>query len=1246
MTVAIGESQDPIAPGGSVTYTVTASNDGTVAAANVDLSVTLSGTAGAPTAYVISGLTQPDAFCSTDSATTVTCSDITSIAAGADYVVTFTVTAAQVGQIDAAATVSTDTTESNAANNTGGASTTVQVPSADLTVTTSWLPATVYSHSALTVTFKVNNGPLAAADDVTLTATFSGSAFSSLGTLPAECTETSPNAVECDLGTIAASTNAQVTIPAVLSGAGDVVVDVEVTTTSPESNTGNNSDSDTITVLPGCGTTANTIGSYQDGGANFGSATPATFEGIVVGDFQLAQPNGLNPSGFYLQDAGDSNSATSDGIFVQAGTGVLDVAEGDKVRVLGPVSENFGQTRIIPTTVINCGAGGVVTPTSVSLPVANVSDWEKYEGMLVTVTDSASPALTVTEAYRLHYLGEYLVSSGGRLYTSTSVAEPGAAANAVDAANALRRLVIDDGRDGTDIMPACTVPNMECSDPGNPAGPVDAFRIGSTTPSLTGVLGYAFSNFRLHTTVDATFANERPADAPNVGGSLTIASFNVLNFFNGNGAGGGFTTSEQRGPNTIEEYNRMVAKLVIALDKLDADIIGLMEIENDDAGALSAISDLTDALNAHVGSTEYAFIETGKIGTDAIKVALLYRTASVTPQGTFAVDTDPINDRPTLAQTFTEISTGEDITVVVNHFKSKGSCPGSGENTDQGDGQSCWAPKRVQQAQRLLTWLGTDPTGQGDSDILIIGDLNSYAKEDPIDALVAGGYTNLVHLFGGDTAYGYVFGASSGYLDHALASASILPRITGTQVWHINADEPAGRDYNDTVDTPAGNNDFYQPPELYEVNEFRTSDHDPVLIGVSLLPTGTTGSIDSTASITTGDDVTITVVDADLAGTGTVSITAIGSSGDSETLTLTETATLGTFSSTFTVANAAATAGNSALEEESGTIRFDYVDALDAEGDVDTTLSATTTVLTLPPAPESFELIDPADGDILRANTTTFTWTESAGATSYDVLLMYLSNNTRIGEQFTATVDTTACAAGICSLASSTLIPTGLTQGSYSWTVVANAGGEIEASNGPNVFTVVLTEGIELVVNGGLEDGSTGWTFTVGAKRKCGGFGDGSDCAIKLRPGTKAHQRGVMGTILAATNTAAGDVLQVSAAVRTTKAAKQRVVMVVVTYVDPTAGAAGNGKDKFKLFVQQATVGYQTFSANFVLDGKIQNGRVVVANTLPTGALRVDNVSVVLLPIGSAPRTAGESAGSTDGLLPPPAAPENFRGNN
>jgi len=173
---------------------------------------------------------------------------------------------------------------------------------------------------------------------------------------------------------------------------------------------------------------------------------------------------------------------------------------------------------------------------------------------------------------------------------------------------------------------------------------------------------------------------------------------------------------------------------------------------------------------------------------------------------------------------------------VVNHLKSKGSGCGAGDD-DTTTGQGNCNLTRTLAAQELADWLATDPTGSGDRDVLIIGDLNSYAKEDPIVALQNAGYTDLVAEFGGPSAYGYVFDGQLGYLDHALANDNLAPQVSGVAEWHINADEIPLFDYNDdqrTADEAAFEEESDSLP-LYEPNAFRTSDHDPVIIGLDLV---------------------------------------------------------------------------------------------------------------------------------------------------------------------------------------------------------------------------------------------------------------------------------------------------------------------------------------------------------------------------------------------------------------------------
>jgi uncharacterized protein len=198
-------------------------------------------------------------------------------------------------------------------------------------------------------------------------------------------------------------------------------------------------------------------------------------------------------------------------------------------------------------------------------------------------------------------------------------------------------------------------------------------------------------------------------------------------------------------------------------------------------------------------------------------------------------------NRPALAQAFAENATSERFVVNVNHWKSKGSAC---DLPDMGDGQGNCAAVRTKAANLLAQWLATDPTGSRDPDVLIIGDLNSYALEDPIVALGRAGYFNLIETFsfmGG--GYSYVFNGQRGYLDHALANGSLTGQTAGVSEWHINADEPAVLDYNIDFKTPA------QRQSLYAPDEFRISDHDPVLIDLNL-----DGAATPAALPTTGGD--------------------------------------------------------------------------------------------------------------------------------------------------------------------------------------------------------------------------------------------------------------------------------------------------------------------------------------------------------------------------------------------------------
>jgi uncharacterized protein len=556
------------------------------------------------------------------------------------------------------------------------------------------------------------------------------------------------------------------------------------------------------------------------------------FQGVVVGAYPGA--NGFQGLHVQEEDADhDADAATSEGIFIFEPNGGATYAVGDVVRIKGRVIE-FGATEppgrtLTEITNLNnlvvCASGQTVTPAGVSLPFSSLTFAERYEGMLVDIDQE----LSVTETFTLGRFGEVVLSSGGRLITPTNIVAPGAPAIAMQAENDKNRIVLDDGDNRQNIDPTIY-----------PIGGLSAentLRIGDTTDGGTFVLEQRFGTYRLQPTATLpTFepANPRPVSPVGVGGTIKVASMNVLNYFTTLNEGGnlcGPSLLECRGANTTFELDRQRAKILSALIGLDADVVGLMEIENND---FEAVKDLVDGLNDILGDGTYDYIDTGTIGTDAIKVAFIYQPLSAIPVGDYAILDSTVDprfldqrNRPALAQTFESTATGGQATVIVNHLKSKGSaCDG---DPDTGDGQGNCNQTRVDAAEALVDWIAGDPTESGDLDAIVIGDLNSYAEEDPIGVFEDAGYENMIRTYLGDEAYSFVFQGQSGYLDHALADATLPAQVTGTTEWHINADEPIVLDYNTDFKSEGHIETLFAP------HAYRSSDHDPVLVGANLL---------------------------------------------------------------------------------------------------------------------------------------------------------------------------------------------------------------------------------------------------------------------------------------------------------------------------------------------------------------------------------------------------------------------------
>lgn len=508
-------------------------------------------------------------------------------------------------------------------------------------------------------------------------------------------------------------------------------------------------------------------------------------------------------------------SATGDaGLFVQADTPA--VTRGDQVSVTGTVSEAQQLTQLSNISALHrCGEAVVPEPTELTLPVADLAAFEALEGRLVRLPQT----LVVNGTYLLGRHGSFDVAAE-RLYIPTQVVAPGPQAQQLKASYALQRLVIDDNQAPNPAQVPYPTPALSAE---------NTLRSGDQVAQIEGILSEYNGSYRIQPTQALQFIQQnprpqpltRPADVR----SLRIATFNVLNYFNGEGDSYQFPT--QRGAKTAAAFARQEAKIIAALSALDADIIGLMEVENDGYQTSSAITRLVQQLSEHSGRPwQFVQVTTPTLGSDAISNGLIYRSDRVQPIGealTIASDSFAYGSRQPLIQRFQPKGTEESLVVAVNHFKSKGSCPRdtTDRNADQGDGQGCWNALRADSARQLIAFLQAQPSIAATSAQVVLGDFNAYAKEEPLQVFAAAGYHNRAEHFE-PQGYSYVYDAQAGSLDHLLVSDALHGRVLLQRHWLINADEPPALSYQSAE----------QHPSWYAPNLYRSSDHDPIIADI------------------------------------------------------------------------------------------------------------------------------------------------------------------------------------------------------------------------------------------------------------------------------------------------------------------------------------------------------------------------------------------------------------------------------
>jgi predicted extracellular nuclease len=498
----------------------------------------------------------------------------------------------------------------------------------------------------------------------------------------------------------------------------------------------------------------------------------------------------VEDGGFYIEEPGALRRAgASRALFVSDEELSRSVMPGMQLALSGRVSE-LGSSRDKLTSLRDLSSYEICTEnlelplTQAELPL-NSAEREALEGMRL----SFDQKLTVTDVYNL-FRGELTLSSSGVLWTPTEIRMPGPAAVALERENRNHSLaaILED----------------------SVSGPLSA---GSNFDISTGLMGH---NGRIQQLfLDSVQVVDSPAPElpePPTDGAIRIVSSNLLNFFNGDGKGSGFPT--ERGAESLEEFKAQSARTRVAMARIQPDLLAVQELENDGFGPYSAARSLLKVLN-DTGNNDWAFIEpeTVRIGGDVITVGLFYRQQVLESIGPARVLDGPefrrLSRQP-LAQLFRERRSGKTFLVAVNHLKSKGRCPDTGENSDQQDGQGCWNSARVSAVRAQAPWLKELAAEMDTDNIIILGDMNAWRNEDPISQFREFGYADLVGQLSGLPQYSYMYFGQIGTLDYALASSALAEHAQRAEILHINSNWPQKM----------------EQPQPW----LRASDHDPVIV--------------------------------------------------------------------------------------------------------------------------------------------------------------------------------------------------------------------------------------------------------------------------------------------------------------------------------------------------------------------------------------------------------------------------------
>jgi len=430
-------------------------------------------------------------------------------------------------------------------------------------------------------------------------------------------------------------------------------------------------------------------------------------------------------NGFYIQET-PMLLSTSSGLFIFTSRGSKPTTVGAGIKLTGTIAVYNGMKELISVNYEILPTYKSFTPVDILMPVSNISVLDSFQGMLVNIVPATSYKVVVSEYFNLDRYGEVVLCAAdadiGRLY-QYSVSHYPSVSGYSQHLDLLKRSCIstDDNSNVQNPLPILFGGLYRID--------TDRYFIrgGDVVTTLRGPLwintGYSkyyyVATLKNEDLIVDTLSNPRPAPPSFLTGDIKIVSSNLLNYF---------TTLNVRGANTAEEFQRQAMKTTVALSAMNADVFAFTELEN--SAGNPAVKDLVSRLNIanpsrlYVATSVLANLDT--IGGDQIKVDIVFdqkilellglatlTDAQVSPAllGNSTIGCIFCVTRVPIAATLKLKSSGSNVTIVVNHFKSKGDSANIavGLDRDQLNGASMFNHMRTLTATALLSWLKNNP---------------------------------------------------------------------------------------------------------------------------------------------------------------------------------------------------------------------------------------------------------------------------------------------------------------------------------------------------------------------------------------------------------------------------------------------------------------------------------------------------------------------------------------------------------